>query len=86
MNERKPLVFWLPLPSEACALLQARVSTVLLLLMLATTPILLLVLLLSKPLLLEVKLAVNEEGNGSGFTWKAHPPAYVLEGEKGNAT
>ena len=70
---------------EACALalLQARVSTpllllllLLLMLMLGTTPILLVLLLLSKPLLLEVKLVVKEEGNGSGFTWKAHPPAY----------
>jgi len=78
MNERKPLACWLLSSLEAWALLQARVSTLLLMVVVGTTP-LLLSLLLSKPLLLEVKLAVKEEGNGSGFTWKAHPPVFMIE-------
>jgi len=76
MNKRKPLACWLPSSLEAWALLQARVSTLLLMVVVGTTP---LSLLLSKPLLLEVKLAVKEEGNGSGFSWKAHPPVFMIE-------
>jgi hypothetical protein len=59
-------------------LLQARVST-LLLLLLDTHPLLL--VLLSKPLLFEVKLAVKEDGSGNGFNRKAQPPASALEKE-----